>query len=443
MSRISERSDLGEEDREELESHLLDSVDDLVSMGLTEDEAAIIAIRRLGSENELISLQVQKRSDKLWKSLAGRKSGAVSDADAASLKERILAGAGLAAVILLSLIPSFSPGGITGNFWRYFLNLSMMVLPVAALYHIARRWIRGERPKKTLILPALLLLSPLLVNFYPFPEESQTLILSGLHIPLGAWIIFSVFRDPDIPLSVDGKMDFIRFSGEVTVYSVLIGLAAAALSGLSVGLFFLIDINIENAVLQWIFPVVPPALLYIGMLLVQQKRSLVENFAPVLARIIAVPLLLILLLFLVLFVLGGASFSVDRDVLILMDAMLLAVIAVVVFSVSTRGDRVKYRFQDAVNLGLIVIALAIDAFVLAAMVYRLGEYGISPNKITSLVSNILLLGNLSLLALFNFRHLRSGVPAGKLLTVQGNYFIVYLIWFMTVGLVFPVVFSFI
>jgi hypothetical protein len=280
------------------------------------------------------------------------------------------------------------------------------------------------------------------LNFYPFRMEGQTLLLSILHMPLGMWLAFSLLRDSSVYRDADARLDFIRFSGEVTVYSVLIGLAAIALSVLGLALFSFVEVDIEEFLVGWVLPVIFPGTLFAGIVLVERKRSLVENFAPILARIVSIPLLLILLTFGLFFIPRSGSLESAREILIAMDVLLLGVIVVVIYSISTRGDLAAGKTQDMVNLLLVLSAIVLDVFVLIAMVYRLAEYGMSANKLASLGSNILLLGNLSLLALYFISQLRSGLSAGKILSAQGWYFGLYAAWFYLVALGFPLIFRF-
>jgi hypothetical protein len=447
LARLSERSDLSEEDRDELESHLHDSMDRLIDGGLNEDEALLIALRRLGNLDELVAAQVRKEADRIWKGsyrTSQTTTGEVGTGEGFFHRNRdsLLIAGSFIAIALASLLPGMLGRGIIDGSPAYFLNAGTLVLPIAGAFYVIRRWFRGTRPGWRLLAPFLMLLFPLLLNFYPFRMEGQTLLLSILHMPLGMWLAFSLLRDSSVYRDADARLDFIRFSGEVTVYSVLIGLAAIALSVLGLALFSFVEVDIEEFLAGWVLPVILPGTLFAGIVLVERKRSLVENFAPILARIVSIPLLLILLTFGLFFIPRSGSLESAREILIAMDVLLLGVIVVVIYSISTRGDLAAGKTQDMVNLLLVLSAIVLDIFVLIAMVYRLAEYGMSANKLASLGSNILLLGNLSLLALYFISQLRSGLSAGKILSAQGWYFGLYAAWFYLVALGFPLIFRF-
>jgi hypothetical protein len=447
LARLSERSDLSEEDRDELESHLHDSMDRLIDGGLNEDEALLIALRRLGNLDELVAAQVRKEADRIWKGsyrTSQTTTGEVGTGEGFFHRNRdsLLIAGSFIAIALASLLPGMLGRGIIDGSPAYFLNAGTLVLPIAGAFYVIRRWFRGTSPGWRLLAPFLMLLFPLLLNVYPFGMEGQTLLLSILHMPLGMWLAFSLLRDSSVYRDADARLDFIRFSGEVTVYSVLIGLAAIALSVLGLALFSFVEVDIEEFLAGWVLPVILPGTLFAGIVLVERKRSLVENFAPILARIVSIPLLLILLTFGLFFIPRSGSLESAREILIAMDVLLLGVIVVVIYSISTRGDLAAGKTQDMVNLLLVLSAIVLDIFVLIAMVYRLAEYGMSANKLASLGSNILLLGNLSLLALYFISQLRSGLSAGKILSAQGWYFGLYAAWFYLVALGFPLIFRF-
>ncbi len=66
---MERRDALSLADVDELESHLRDRVDALTAAGLTEDEAFLIAVRRLGNLDELSREYAAEHSGRLWKQL--------------------------------------------------------------------------------------------------------------------------------------------------------------------------------------------------------------------------------------------------------------------------------------------------------------------------------------------------------------------------------------
>lgn len=444
LGEIAHRSELDSEDQEEMEAHLLDSVEDLMKAGLREDEAYLIALRRFGSSHEIILSQHERSTRRLWKQIYREAGEPGSDSQQAVLRRENILTAALALIVgVLALIPGMIGRGVNSGSPFYFLNLSFLVIPVLGLYFQGRRWIRGEQKNESWLLPLILMFLPLLVNLYPFEEWGQTQIIVMLHLPLAQWLVLALSRNPRSLNDPQGRLDFIRFSGETVVYSVLVGISGMLIVLLSLGLFSIISVDIEGVLERFVLPLLFPLTLFLGTILAERKRSLVENFAPVLARIVSPPLLLVLLIFTGFFLSRTSVLEADRELLIIMDIMLLAVITVVIFSVSVRSEIRKNPFQDWMNLLLVLCAFLLNVIVLGSMLYRLAEYGISANKITSLGSNILLTGNLGVLLLYFVKKIRSGVSGSRMLSIQGQFFTVYYIWFLILIMLFPLIFGFV
>src|SRR5512139_28577 len=60
---------LREQDLEELESHLRDSIDDLTSRGITTEEAFLVSVRRLGDTEALGNEFAKITTENLWRQL--------------------------------------------------------------------------------------------------------------------------------------------------------------------------------------------------------------------------------------------------------------------------------------------------------------------------------------------------------------------------------------
>jgi hypothetical protein len=167
LARLSERSDLSEEDRDELESHLHDSMDRLIDGGLNEDEALLIALRRLGNLDELVAAQVRKEADRIWKGsyrTSQTTTGEVGTGEGFFHRNRdsLLIAGSFIAIALASLLPGMLGRGIIDGSPAYFLNAGTLVLPIAGAFYVIRRWFRGTRPGWRLLAPFLMLLFPLL-----------------------------------------------------------------------------------------------------------------------------------------------------------------------------------------------------------------------------------------------------------------------------------------
>ena len=66
---VLRRRELQPFDADELEDHLRGCVDELVAAGLSPDEAFLVAVKRMGSLDELSREFAREHSERLWKQL--------------------------------------------------------------------------------------------------------------------------------------------------------------------------------------------------------------------------------------------------------------------------------------------------------------------------------------------------------------------------------------
>jgi hypothetical protein len=135
----------------------------------------------------------------------------------------------------------------------------------------------------------------------------------------------------------------------------------------------------------------------------------------------------------------------NRNMLILIDILLVLVVGMVLYDLSARtdaGGQQRFTLPHQLNLALILAALVIDCIALYGIAGRLAEYGFSPNKTAALGENILLLGNLIGLAFSYFRVAAGRATYSAVLAWQVRYLPVYFAWMAIVVFVLPVVFRF-
>src|SRR4029079_5172164 len=125
------------------------------------------------------------------------------------------------------------------------------------------------------------------------------------------------------------------------------------------------------------------------------KQRVVENMAPVLTMLFT-PLFAFLLagaaVVYAVTELGGAF---DRDLLSVFDALLVVVLALVLYAMSAREPTIAARWMDCVQPTAVASALLLDAMVLGSMIARIGDLGFTPNRTAALGLNLVLLVNLA------------------------------------------------
>jgi hypothetical protein len=435
---VRRRPELRQSDADELEDHLRGSVDELVAAGLRADEAFLVAVKRMGSLDDLSREFAREHSERLWKQLV--LAGDVDTPEAGTRRRGVLAMVVCAAGAAASVkVPELFGASIDTDATFYVPNFALFALPWLAAF---LAWHR--RASTTLIgmLLALFAIGAVAANAFPLAHDSQSVVLTGVHLPIALWFVVGLAYVADDPRSPRRRMDFIRFTGEWFVYLVLIGLGGGVLIAFTFGIFEAIGIVPDAFVARWLVPCGAVAAVVVAGWLVEAKQSVVENIAPVLTRLFTPLFTVALLAFLVAVGWTGAGIDVERDALILFDMLLVVVLGLFLYTVSARDPLAPPGLFDKLQLALVVSALVIDVLVLLEITRRITEFGTTPNKAAALGENVVLLANLAWSAWLAFGFTRRHLPFAALERWQTGYLPVYAAWAWIVVLVFPPVFGF-
>jgi hypothetical protein len=436
---VQRRSELRQTDVDELEDHLRGSVDELVAVGLHADEAFLVAVKRMGSLDDLSREFAREHSERLWKQLVltGDTDG---PAGAARSRRDQFAMVGCAVGAAVSVkVPELFGLRIDHDPAFYGANVAVLVLPWLAAFLAWRR----RAPKAVIgVLLVLFGLGAVAANAFPLGEESQSLVLTGIHLPIALWFAVGLAYVSDDLRAPRRRMDFVRFTGEWFIYYVLIALGGVVLVAILFGTFEAIGITPDVFVGQWLIPCGAAAAVVVAGWLVEAKQSVVENIAPVLTRLFTPLFTAALLAFLVALGVTAGAIDVEREALILFDLVLVVVLALLLYSISARDPLAPAGLFDKLQLALVVSALAIDVLVLVEITGRISEFGATPNKAAALGENVILLANLAWSAWLVLGLVRRRVPFAAVERWQTAYLPVFACWAWIVVLVFPPVFGY-
>jgi hypothetical protein len=238
-------------------------------------------------------------------------------------------------------------------------------------------------------------------------------------------------------------MDFVRFSGELFIYYVLIALGGGLLTGFIFMIFTAIGMDPEPFFETWILPCGAAGAVLVAAWIVEAKQSVIENMAPVLTRLFTPMFTIALLTFLATLVLTGRELRADREVLIVFDLLLIVVLALLLYSVSARDPHAPPSVFDALQIVLVISALVADAVALWAIAARISEFGFTPNRVAGLGVNVILLVNLAWAAVLYLRFVRGRGSFAAVEKWQTDYLPVYALWAAVVVVVFPPLFGYI
>jgi len=425
----------------DLENHLREQVAGLVNAGLATDEAFLVAVKRMGSHDAFSREFARAHSNRLWKQLLLVPSDS-GELRAPGQTDVIVAFClAVAASVAIKVPALFGLQLDEHKDVRFYLrNASLLVLPLLTIYFA---WKRRLETRTLCWLGTAFAAAGVFGNVYPFARASSTEVLMGLHLPIALWLVVGIAYAGGRWSQLDGRMDFIRFSGELFIYYVLIALGGGVLTAFMGMIFKTIGINVGPFIGAWLLPCGAAGAVLVASWLVEAKQSVIENMAPMLTRLFTPMFAAMLIIFLGTLLWTGRGIDVTRDVLIAFDLLLAVVIGLLLYSASARDPQSPHNTFDVVQVVLVVSALLADGVALWAIAARITEFGFSPNRLAALGENVILLVNLAWSAVLYIRFLRGRVSFSSLEQWQTDYVPVYAAWAAMVVILFPPLFRYI
>jgi len=411
----------------------------LADAGLATDEAFLVAVKRMGDLDALSREFAREHSDRLWKQLV------VSPSDTGETQAATRTGAivafGLAAAAAVAIkVPALFGMQLNEDAGFYARNLSLFVLPLLTAYFV---WKRRLDTSTLRWLAVAFVAAVVIANVYPFAANGNSEVLTALHLPIALWLVVGITYAGGRWGQVGGRMDFIRFSGELFIYYVLIALGGGVLTGFMAMIFQSIGIDVGPFFASWLLPCGAVGAVVIASWLVEAKQSVIENMAPVLTLLFTPLFAAVLVTFLGAMLWTGRGVGVERNVLIAFDLLLVLVLGLMLYSVSARDPLSPPGVFDVVQVVLVVSALLADGVALWAIAARITEFGFTPNRVAALGENVVLLVNLVWSAVLYIRFLRGRGSFICLERWQTDYMSVYAAWAAIVVIVFPPLFGYI
>jgi hypothetical protein len=423
----------------EREAQLRGEIGVLTSAGLAEDEAFLVAVKRMGSRDALSRAFAREHSDRLWKQLVIASEAGAAPGPASRTEMLVVFALATAAALAIKVPALFGVPLGDGNAPFYARNASFFVLPFLIGYFV---WKRRMDPRQGVWLAVPLIAAALVVNTFPFRARSDTDALSALHLPIALWLAVGIAYVGGRWFQGSGRMDFVRFSGELFIYYVLIALGGGVFTAFTMMMFAAIGLKPEWIAQQWLIPCGAMGAVLVGSWLVEAKQNVIENMAPVLTRVFTPLFTILLLVFLGTMAWTGRPIDIQRNVLIAFDLLLVVVVGLVLYSASARDPGAPPGLFDGLQLLLIVSALLVDAMALGAIASRISEFGLTPNRVSALGENLILLVNLTWSAWLYAAFLRGRQSFRALETWQTAYLPVYSIWAALVVVLFPPMFGY-
>lgn len=343
--------------------------------------------------------------------------------------------ASLFAALLAKLPEIFS---ISENFY-YPRNVGFIVLPMLMAYFA---WKNNLSWKTRGLAVVLLAAAAVFINWLPQNEKSDTLILSCIHLPLWLWSLLGAAYSGGKWRNGTNWLEFLRYTGELIVMSGLLVISGGLTTAITIGLFKLIGWNIEEFYFQYIGICGLAAVPVVATFITRVQPTLVSKVSPMIAKLFSPVALVMLVVYLVATLVAGKSPYHDREFLVLFNGLLVGVMALIFFSIAETDQSGRNRAQILLLLLLSTVTLLVNSIALSAVLFRIAEWGLTPNRAAVLGANVLMLAHLFYvgLKLFVALNRKSGLSAvGASLAL---FLPLYSIWTAIVVFLFPLIFGF-
>jgi len=318
----------------------------------------------------------------------------------------------------------------------YLRNIGFIVFPMLAGYFA---WKNKMQWIKIAIFSLAILAAAIFINLLPNPQ-SDTTTLSCIHLLLLLWAILGFAFVGSTRNISEKRLSYLKYNGDLAVMSALLLIAGVVLSGVTVGLFQLLGLNIENFYFNYIGIVALSCLPIIATYLIERNPQLVGRITPVIARIFSPLVLIMLLVYLVAMIYSGKDPYNDRDFLRIFNALLIGVMAVIFFSVSGSNSVSGKSPQIWILFLLSAVTIVVNGIALSAILFRISEWGISPNRAAVLGANLLILANLLMVSIQLFKVMIGKSDPGSIGKPISSFLPIYIIWAAIVTFGFPFLF---
>lgn len=317
-------------------------------------------------------------------------------------------------------------------------NLGFILFPALAAFFA---WKNRLPAGKIAVIAGTMLAGLIFINTLPGNSGSDTLVLSCIHLVLFLWGILGFTFVGGYRHDGEKRLGFLKYNGDLLVMTALIMISAGLLTAITINLFSLIGLQIEEFYFKYIVIFGLPAAPIFGTYLIRTNPQLVGKVSPVIAKIFSPLVLVMLVAYLGAMIYAGKDPYNDREFLMLFNVLLIGVMAIIFFSVAETSGA-KTRAEIWILFLLSLVTIVVNGIALSAIIFRIAEYGVTPNRAAVLGGNSLILINLLLVT----RQLYRALFRDDEITGVGNtiarYLPVYICWTVVVTFLFPLIFGF-
>lgn len=337
---------------------------------------------------------------------------------------------------LIAKIPAIF--GVNEEFF-YSRNIGFVVFPALMVFFARKNKMQAGN---IAVLAGSMAAGLVYINLLPDVKTSDTLILSCIHLVLFQWSVLGFAFVGDRSDVSEKRLGFLKYNGDLVVMTALILISGGILTAITINLFALIGFRIEEFYFQNIGVFGLAAAPIVGTYLTQTNPQLVGKVSPVIAKIFSPLVLVMLIVYLIAMVYSGKDPYNDREFLLIFNALLIGVMAIIFFSVAETTRISRSKAEVWVLFALSVVTIMVNGIALSAILFRISEWGITPNRAAVLGSNALILINLLLVTAQIYKVVIGKTDIKEVGKTIGYFLPIYFIWTIIVTFVFPLVFGF-
>ncbi len=270
------------------------------------------------------------------------------------------------------------------------------------------------------------------------PERRNYRELMVPHLFLLSWAVVGI-SVIGLGTPAKNKFAFLIKSIEVVVTGGVYLIATFIFSGIALSMFTALDIQIPDAINRLMFvglggviPLLAVASVYDPMVspASQEFKRGVGRLIITFPRILLGLTLVVLVIYLIAIPFNFMAPFENREVLIIYNVMLFAVMGLLVGATPVTADDLSPRYQTALRTGILAVATLVtivSLYALAAVLYRTFGGVLTINRLTIIGWNSI---NIALLALLIYRQLRRGTAAwiDSLHQTFSNGIVLYIGW---------------
>jgi hypothetical protein len=347
--------------------------------------------------------------------------------------------------------------GFQGNSREFMPAIVLLAAPVSAIFVLTYLTVVGRKSWRLGALTGVLLLAAAAYVLLTYPRtgiepfQEQYLTLMVVHLPLLAWAGVGAFlivkhRDPA------NRFSFLIKSLEIFIVGGMFVIAGGMFTGITAGLFAALEVDLSETVMRLfiagglgLIAVVAVAVIY-NPTVPPAEQAFDEGLSKLVALLmrILLPLTLMVLVVYLIFIPFNFRAPFDnREVLIVYNVMLFAVVALLTGATPVVLTDVSPGLARWLRMGIIAVAslaIIVSIYALAALLYRTSLDRLTPNRLTFIGWNVINTGLLILLLLSQVK-----VKEGRWLNGLHRAFsvgtVAYAVWALAMILAIPLLFG--